>query len=154
MKVTQPVNANLSKSPPKTSNKMSYKRMNFFQPCETCKKIVECRKKLFIEFRLTLQETDGTMKSDRITVDQLCSSREDVAATVTHLPTINNNGDADGKLEQGIAINSEFVTRSFKPVLDKSDLVKSKEKIEELLHERRKQLYFFVSVSHLYSHIL
>lgn len=156
---TQPVSISSSQNsnnkPKMARNKIAYKRTQSFQPCETCKQIIEHRKKLFIEFRSTPETTtDGMVTSESITtqatVDQPHSDREDGVFTAVHLPTIGSDTADDSKLEQRFkvsfkACDSDFAKQRSKSCLEKSYLVKSKERIEELLQTRRKHLHYLVS---------
>ena len=97
MKTTQPVDTRSSNYRPKTRNKMAYiKCMDSFRPCDTCKQIIALRKKLFVEFKSTIQEGDDIVESESIP-----QGREFEDATMAHLPVITNDSAAvDSKLKQ------------------------------------------------------
>jgi len=157
--VSQPVTTRCSSSQNSNSKtKMArnkiYKRTESFQPCKTCKQIVENRK-TFVEFRLTPEGAgDSTTESESITtqaiVDKPCSKRENGGSITVHLPTIGNDTVDDSKLELRPKVSSKtydsgFTKQRSKSYLEKSNLVKSKERIEKkLLQARRKHLYHLV----------
>ena len=151
MKTTQAMDTRSPKNSNYKSKTRAYKHMDSFKPCDTCKQIIALRKKLFVEFKSTLQEGDTVVESESIsqaTIDKSCNGRE------AHLPVINYNA-VNSKLQQQFRLLSKhiiiyFAEKRFKSPLEKSDLVKSKERIEELLHKRRKQLFSFVRCQCLY----
>ena len=84
----------------KIENRTAYKCRQCFQPCGTCRRIMEHRKKLFVEFKSTIPENDGMVESESITqaaIDQPCNIEEDVA-TLTNRSVPTNNGH--GKVER------------------------------------------------------
>lgn len=106
----------------KARNRIMYKHTQSFQPCNTCKLIVERRKKMFVKFKSTSTEAVNTIESQNITqataLDKTCSG--------------------------GDTTNDKQSKNVYNLCNEKSDLVKSKERIEELLQVKRKQLYCLV----------
>ena len=103
LKTTQAVSprpSNTSYHGQKAENRTAYKRRQCFQPCGTCKRIMEHRRKVFVEFKSTIPEDDGMDESESVTqaaIDQPCDTEENVA-TVTNLSVTMNSGHS--KIEQ------------------------------------------------------
>ena len=130
-------------------NKMVYKRMHSFHPCNICRHIVEHRKKFFVAFKPTLHEDDSRDEVENITKPTInipYNDQEDDTTTSAYLPVMKDSSGSYNKEKQSYnvtfkACNSKYRSKSS---IEKSDLVRSKERIEELLHEKRKSLCRFV----------
>lgn len=150
-KSTQPANSKLPKTSngiPQAKNKMASKKMNSFQPCNTCKQIVEQRKQLFVEFKSTLQKANSGDESESITKEgQSCNGKEDVSP-VACLPVVSNDTEPNRE-EEDASFKACSPEHAPELPLEKSDLVKSKERVEKHLQERRKQLDCFIQRCHV-----
>lgn len=139
-------------SKPERKSKMVYKRRHSFHPCNTCKHIVEHRKKFFVAFTSTLHEDDSGGEVENITkatINIPYNDQEDNTTALSYLPAVKNNSGSYNKEKQSYkvtfkACNLDFAKYRSKSSIEKSDLVRSKERIEELLYERRKPLCRFV----------
>lgn len=139
-------------SKPERKDKVVYKHMHSFQPCNTCKQIVEHRKRFFVAFKSTLHEDDSGVEFENIakaTVTIPWNSQEDVTDASAYLPVMKSDSGSYHKEKQSCKVyfkpcNSNFAKYRSKSAIEKSDLVRSKERIEELLRERRKPLCCFV----------
>lgn len=139
-------------SKPERKNKVMYKHMHSFQPCNTCKQIIEHRKRFFVAFKSTLHEDDSGVEFENITKATVTipwNSQEDVTDASAYLPVMESNSGSCHKEKQSCKVsfnpcNSNFAKYRSKSAIEKSDLVRSKERIEELLRERRKPLCCFV----------